>query len=68
MGVVTGPSVSCAQFEVFLLLLTDAGVAVLGEEVSVGMWAAGAAPAPNGRAVHIAPPVGTGGENAGLYG
>ena len=65
-GLLTGTSVGNARFELFVLLLTVAGVALLGVTVLVITLAAGVAPAPDSGAVHLAPPVGMGGKNYGL--
>ena len=63
-----GPSVGRVWFELFLPLPMAAGVSMLGVAVLVSAWATGAVPALAGRAVHLVPLVGTGGENAGSYG
>ena len=46
MGVVDGPSVGHAWFELFLLIPTADGVAMLGAAVQVSAWSARAVPAP----------------------
>ena len=65
LGDTAGPSIGSVRFELFLSLLTAAGMAVSGAEVSVSVWVA---PELYGRSVHLTPPVGMGYENAGLSG
>ena len=66
-GVAEGPSIGCAWFELFLLLLMAVGVALLGEAILVSVWSARAAPALFGLAVPPALLVGMGGKNSGSY-
>ena len=68
MGVTVGPYFGRAQFEFILPLLIAAGVAVLGEAVSVRAWAANSAPVRAGKASHPAPSVMAGGTNEGSSG